>query len=86
MLFVFECRWEGLKTFKSIERSPMYCGNDQTTRGFTKSYKNLHFYWILGAGHFVSPIQFTSANSSDIMSLFVSNVNVISHCSLLTAL
>ncbi|KAB1227374.1 Serine carboxypeptidase-like 51 [Morella rubra] len=24
-----------------------------STKGFTKSYKNLHFYWILGAGHFV---------------------------------
>nr|GMD71308.1 serine carboxypeptidase-like 51 [Ipomoea batatas] len=54
--WVQKLKWEGLKTFKSIDRTPMYCGNDQTTRGFTKSYKNLHFYWILGAGHFVSPI------------------------------
>ncbi|KAF5197775.1 Serine carboxypeptidase-like, partial [Thalictrum thalictroides] len=45
-------RWEGLKIFLSLERTPLACG-DQTTRGFTKSYKNLHFYWILGAGHFV---------------------------------
>nr|AAS79599.1 putative serine carboxipeptidase [Ipomoea trifida] len=51
--WVQKLKWEGLKTFKSIDRTPMYCGNDQTTRGFTKSYKNLHFYWILGAGHFV---------------------------------
>nr|GMD67271.1 serine carboxypeptidase-like 51 [Ipomoea batatas] len=47
--WVQKLKWEGLKTFKSIDRTPMYCGNDQTTRGFTKSYKNLHFYWILGA-------------------------------------
>nr|GLL43167.1 serine carboxypeptidase-like 51 [Ipomoea trifida] len=51
--WVQKLKWEGLKTFKSIDRTPMYCGDDQTTRGFTKSYKNLHFYWILGAGHFV---------------------------------
>ncbi|XP_019199335.1 PREDICTED: serine carboxypeptidase-like 51 [Ipomoea nil] len=51
--WVQKLKWEGLKTFISIDRTPMYCGKDQTTRGFTKSYKNLHFYWILGAGHFV---------------------------------
>ena len=31
----------------------MYCEKERITKGFTKSYKNLHFYWILGAGHFV---------------------------------
>ncbi|KAJ8568425.1 hypothetical protein K7X08_027958 [Anisodus acutangulus] len=45
--------WEGLKTFLNMERKPIYCGGDQGTKAFTKSYKNLHFYWILGAGHFV---------------------------------
>ncbi|KAI3688178.1 hypothetical protein L1987_81887 [Smallanthus sonchifolius] len=29
----------------------IYCGNETVTKGFAKSYKNLHFYWILGAGH-----------------------------------
>ncbi|XP_019185678.1 PREDICTED: serine carboxypeptidase-like 51 [Ipomoea nil] len=51
--WIQKLKWEGLKTFLSLERSPLYCGNDKTTRGFTKSYRNLHFYWILGAGHFV---------------------------------
>lgn len=37
-----------------MKRTPMYCDNEQITKGFTKSYKNLHFYWILKAGHFVS--------------------------------
>ncbi|GKV16604.1 hypothetical protein SLEP1_g27226 [Rubroshorea leprosula] len=46
-------RWEGLQKYKSRERTPLYCGNDKVTKGFTKSYKNFHFYWILGAGHFV---------------------------------
>lgn len=54
MLF---CRWDGLNEFNSLDRRPMYCGGKDTngiTNGFTKSYKNLHFFWILGAGHFVS--------------------------------
>ncbi|KAM0045195.1 putative carboxypeptidase C [Helianthus debilis subsp. tardiflorus] len=46
-------KWEGLKTFLSIDRTPLYCGDVSITKGFTKSYRNLHFYWILGAGHFV---------------------------------
>lgn len=25
------------------------------TKAFVRSYKNLHFYWILGVGHYVSP-------------------------------
>ncbi|XP_060175121.1 serine carboxypeptidase-like 51 [Lycium barbarum] len=51
--WVKKLKWEGLKTFLNMERSPMYCGDDKITKGFTKSYKNFHFYWILGAGHFV---------------------------------
>ncbi|KAK3043633.1 hypothetical protein RJ639_001695 [Escallonia herrerae] len=52
--WVEKLKWEGLETFLSMERTPMYCGNDKMTKGYTKTYRNLHFYWILGAGHFVS--------------------------------
>lgn len=45
------------------KRTPLYCGGE-ATKGFTKSYKNLHFYWILGAGHFVSQILPPSPKSS----------------------
>ncbi|AEC08059.1 serine carboxypeptidase-like 51 [Arabidopsis thaliana] len=51
--WVHKLRWEGLEEFKKMEREPLFCESDRATRGFTKSYKNLHFYWILGAGHFV---------------------------------
>ncbi|XP_044468304.1 serine carboxypeptidase-like 51 [Mangifera indica] len=51
--WVEKLKWEGLQKFLKTERSPLFCGKDDQTRGFTKSYKNLHFYWILGAGHFV---------------------------------
>ncbi|EOA28419.1 hypothetical protein CARUB_v10024625mg [Capsella rubella] len=51
--WVHKLKWEGLREFKKMEREPLYCESDKATRGFTKSYKNLHFYWILGAGHFV---------------------------------
>ncbi|KAJ0021447.1 hypothetical protein Pint_32030 [Pistacia integerrima] len=51
--WVEKLKWEGLQNFLKKERSPLFCGKDKQTRGFTKSYKNLHFYWILGAGHFV---------------------------------
>ncbi|KAJ4724987.1 Carboxypeptidase [Melia azedarach] len=51
--WVEKLKWEGLQKFQSIERTPLFCGDDKLTKGFTKSYKNLHFYWILGAGHFV---------------------------------
>ncbi|KAK1435112.1 hypothetical protein QVD17_00872 [Tagetes erecta] len=50
--WVEKLKWEGLKTFLSIDRKPLYCGG-KGTKGFTKSYKNLHFYWVLEAGHFV---------------------------------
>ncbi|KAG4384639.1 hypothetical protein GLYMA_13G321700v4 [Glycine max] len=45
--------WTGLQNFLEKDRTPLYCGSDKTTKGFFKSYKNLQFYWILGAGHFV---------------------------------
>ncbi|KAI5666468.1 hypothetical protein M9H77_16321 [Catharanthus roseus] len=50
--WVEKLKWSGLRTFLSMDRTPLYCG-DQSTRGFSKSYKNFQFYWILGAGHFV---------------------------------
>lgn len=46
-------RWPGLQNFTNLERTPLYCEGIGGTKGFVKSYKNLHFYWILGAGHFV---------------------------------
>ncbi|KAF5447609.1 hypothetical protein F2P56_033149 [Juglans regia] len=51
--WIEKLKWEGLQKFLSIDRTPLYCGDKERTKGFTKSYKNLHFYWILGAGHFV---------------------------------
>ncbi|XP_058004184.1 serine carboxypeptidase-like 51 isoform X2 [Hevea brasiliensis] len=51
--WVEKLKWEGLQNFQSKDRIPLFCGKDRLVRGFTKSYKNLHFYWILGAGHFV---------------------------------
>lgn len=56
LMIIQNGRWEGLKTFLKMERSPIYCKGDKSTKAFTKSYKNLRFYWILGAGHFVSKI------------------------------
>ncbi|KAL0417657.1 UNVERIFIED_CONTAM: Serine carboxypeptidase-like 51 [Sesamum radiatum] len=51
--WVEKLKWDGLRSFLSMERRAMYCGEEKITKGFTKSYRNLHFYWILGAGHFV---------------------------------
>ncbi|KAB2606615.1 serine carboxypeptidase-like 51 [Pyrus ussuriensis x Pyrus communis] len=51
--WVEKLKWEGLPHFLNKSRTPLYCGQEEITRGFTRSYKNLHFYWILGAGHFV---------------------------------
>ncbi|KAJ9699345.1 hypothetical protein PVL29_008108 [Vitis rotundifolia] len=51
--WVEKLNWDGLKEFLSMKRTPLYCGGEGGTKGFTKSYKNLHFYWILKAGHFV---------------------------------
>ncbi|WCJ34422.1 serine carboxypeptidase-like 51 [Euphorbia peplus] len=52
--WVNKLKWEGLENFQSEDRTPLYCKNDTTTtKAFTSSYKNLAFYWILGAGHFV---------------------------------
>ncbi|KAJ0854846.1 putative carboxypeptidase C [Helianthus annuus] len=51
--WVEKLKWKGLKTFLDMDRTPAYCGDDMETKAFRKSYKNLHFYWILKAGHFV---------------------------------
>ncbi|KAL3849586.1 hypothetical protein ACJIZ3_011468 [Penstemon smallii] len=51
--WVEKLKWDGIKTFLDMKRTPIYCGNEKITKGYTKSYKNLHFYWILGAGHFI---------------------------------
>ncbi|XP_040362344.1 serine carboxypeptidase-like 51 isoform X2 [Rosa chinensis] len=50
--WVEKLKWDGLQQFLNKSRTPLYCGNDRFTGGFTRAYKNLHFYWILGAGHF----------------------------------
>ncbi|XP_020571617.1 serine carboxypeptidase-like 51 isoform X2 [Phalaenopsis equestris] len=51
--WVQKLKWKGLQKFNNVEREPIYCENEIVTRGFFKSYSNLHFYWILEAGHFV---------------------------------
>ncbi|XP_023512944.1 serine carboxypeptidase-like 51 [Cucurbita pepo subsp. pepo] len=51
--WINKLKWKGLKTFINKERTTLFCGNEKQTKGFTKSHQNLHFYWILGAGHFV---------------------------------
>ncbi|KAI3989769.1 hypothetical protein MKX01_040739 [Papaver californicum] len=55
--WINKLKWEGLKKFQNLGRTPLYCqddkGSNKATKAFTKSYKNLQFYWILGAGHFI---------------------------------
>ncbi|XP_052146019.1 serine carboxypeptidase-like 51 [Oryza glaberrima] len=51
--WVKKLKWDGLKNFLSLPRQPLKCGSSKGTKAFVRSYKNLHFYWILGAGHFV---------------------------------
>ncbi|GJN31687.1 hypothetical protein PR202_gn00011 [Eleusine coracana subsp. coracana] len=51
--WVQKLKWNGLKSFLSLPRQSLYCGLSKGTKAFVRSYKNLHFYWILGAGHFV---------------------------------
>ncbi|TVU50295.1 hypothetical protein EJB05_01661 [Eragrostis curvula] len=55
MDWVQKLKWDGLNNFTSSPRTPIYCNEEgQTgTQAFVKSYKNLKFYWILGAGHMV---------------------------------
>ncbi|KAK6926689.1 Peptidase S10, serine carboxypeptidase [Dillenia turbinata] len=51
--WVEKLKWAHLKSFQTLERTPLYCGDDGHTKGFRKSFRNFHFYWILDAGHFV---------------------------------
>ncbi|CAN6169829.1 unnamed protein product [Urochloa humidicola] len=52
--WVKRLKWDGLRNFLSLPRQPLhYCHPYYLTNGFIRSYKNLHFYWILGAGHTV---------------------------------
>ncbi|XP_047308702.1 serine carboxypeptidase-like 51 [Impatiens glandulifera] len=51
--WVKKLKWDGLNNFLNLSRTPLYCGQGKVTKGFFRSYKNLFFYWILGAGHFV---------------------------------
>ncbi|WVZ57188.1 hypothetical protein U9M48_007604 [Paspalum notatum var. saurae] len=51
--WVQKLKWDGLKTFLSLPRQSLQCSPSIGTKGFVRSYKNLHFYWILGAGHYV---------------------------------
>ncbi|KAL5680503.1 hypothetical protein ACJX0J_006888, partial [Zea mays] len=50
--WVQKLKWDGLRTFLSLPRQPLYCGASKGTKAFVRSHKNLHFYWILGAGHY----------------------------------
>uniref|UniRef100_A0A7N0UC05 Carboxypeptidase n=1 Tax=Kalanchoe fedtschenkoi TaxID=63787 RepID=A0A7N0UC05_KALFE len=52
-LWLKKLKWDSLKEFLSKDRKPLYCGDGGATKGFVSSHKNLFFYWILGAGHFV---------------------------------
>ncbi|KAM0867317.1 hypothetical protein ACQ4PT_042075 [Festuca glaucescens] len=49
--------WDGLKNFLSLSRQPCDCDSSGHCSGpiksYVRSFKNLHFYWILGAGHAV---------------------------------
>ncbi|XVF46804.1 hypothetical protein PTKIN_Ptkin03bG0057700 [Pterospermum kingtungense] len=51
--WVEKLKWDGLRDFQGKKRTPLYCKEEQGTKGFLKTYQNLKFYWILGAGHFV---------------------------------
>ncbi|TVU08734.1 hypothetical protein EJB05_42146 [Eragrostis curvula] len=47
-------KWDGLHQFLSLPRDPwQHCTPNVLTQGFVRSYKNLHFYWVIGAGHMV---------------------------------
>ncbi|TKW11790.1 hypothetical protein SEVIR_6G255500v4 [Setaria viridis] len=55
MDWVQKLKWDGLKSFMDSPRKPIYCNKEgqSGTQAFVRSYKNLNFYWILGAGHMV---------------------------------
>ncbi|CDP14449.1 unnamed protein product [Coffea canephora] len=49
-------KWNGMKNFLNKDRTPLYCEGDRSVKAFTKSYRNLHFYWILNDSRFVSQL------------------------------
>ncbi|KAM0867316.1 hypothetical protein ACQ4PT_042075 [Festuca glaucescens] len=55
--WVKKLKWDGLKNFLSLSRQPCDCDSSGHCSGpiksYVRSFKNLHFYWILGAGHAV---------------------------------
>ncbi|RCV44481.1 hypothetical protein SETIT_9G377100v2 [Setaria italica] len=51
--WVQKLKWDGIKTFVSLPRQSLHCAPSKGIKGFVRSYKNLQFYWILGAGHYV---------------------------------
>ncbi|KAG8063154.1 hypothetical protein GUJ93_ZPchr0003g16742 [Zizania palustris] len=52
--WVQKLTWVGLKNFLSLPRHPLhYCDSSKLIKAFVRSYENLHFYWILEAGHSV---------------------------------
>ncbi|KAF8760492.1 hypothetical protein HU200_010114 [Digitaria exilis] len=52
--WIARLKWGGLRNFLSLPRKALhYCHPYYLADGFVRSYKNLHFYWILGAGHTV---------------------------------
>lgn len=50
--WVQKLKWTGLEGFNKQGRTPLYC-NSNSTGGFVKKYKNLSFYWVLKAGHYL---------------------------------
>lgn len=55
--WVKKLKWDGLKSFLNLSRQPWNCDSSGHCSGpikaYVRSFKNLHFYWILGAGHAV---------------------------------
>uniref|UniRef100_A0A0D9VUU6 Carboxypeptidase n=1 Tax=Leersia perrieri TaxID=77586 RepID=A0A0D9VUU6_9ORYZ len=52
--WVRKLKWSGLHDFLIMPRSPLhFCHPYYLTNAFVRSYKNLNFYWVLGAGHMV---------------------------------
>eukprot|EP00761_Pharyngomonas_kirbyi_P013574 gb/GECH01013603.1/.p1 GENE.gb/GECH01013603.1/~~gb/GECH01013603.1/.p1 ORF type:complete len:424 (+),score=73.20 gb/GECH01013603.1/:1-1272(+) len=49
--WVSTLNWNGLSSWRQAERKTHSI--DGTPQGFSKSYQNFHFYWILNAGHMV---------------------------------
>ncbi|VAI09464.1 unnamed protein product [Triticum turgidum subsp. durum] len=54
--WVKKLKWAGLKSFLSTPRQALrYCDSParclNPVKAYARSYQNLNFYWILGAGH-----------------------------------